>query len=100
VVSEKSNIKDEFERRLHFSAFISTLADVVSKMSPSTLINTETRSELEGAELRSQLQSAYKKWLDLYIHYIEKLDAIGVSYPIEALLGITEAKKVAEPKST
>lgn len=84
--------KDEFEKRMHFSGFISTLTDAVTKMNPSTLVSSDAKKEIEAAELKNQLQQTYKGWLDMLMHFIQKADGLGTQYPIESVLGIEVAK--------
>ncbi|MEM4975994.1 MAG: hypothetical protein QXT64_01565 [Desulfurococcaceae archaeon] len=92
-MSETGRTMDEFERRLHLSSLITTLSDVLSKTSPTTLISESLRKELESAGLKDQYQAACKKWLDMYMHYLDKIDALGVNYPIESLLGIKKGSQ-------
>lgn len=82
---------DEFEKRMYFSSFVSTLADTVTKMNPITLVGSEGRQELEQAGLKDQYQAAMKKWLDLLMGYSSKAQKLGEKYPIEKLLGIEES---------
>lgn len=79
---------DEFEKRMHFSAFITTLADAVTKMNPTSLVSSEAQKIIEAAELKPQLQAATKKWLDMVVAFTEKATTLGSKYPIEEVLGI------------
>lgn len=90
--TKKEEVKmDEFEKRMYFSSFVSTLADTVTKMNPITLVGSEGRQELEQAGLKDQYQAAMKKWLDLLMGYSSKAQKLGEKYPIEKLLGIEES---------
>jgi hypothetical protein len=79
---------DEFEKRMHFSAFISTLADAVTKMNPNSLMGKDALEALEGTGLKDSMASANKKYLDMLMAYIEKSTVLGSKYPIEEILGI------------
>ncbi|MBA7629280.1 hypothetical protein ES703_36778 [subsurface metagenome] len=92
------NPVDEFERRMHLSSFVTTLTDAITKMNPSTLISEDAKKDIEAAELKSQVQNVHKKWLDMFMHFVEKVDNLGTNYPIEAILGIPEAKEAARSK--
>jgi len=82
---------DEFEKRMYFSSFITTLADVATKMNPITLVGTEGEKAITEAGLKDQYQSAIKRWLDLMITYTQKAQKLGEKYPIEKILGIEES---------
>ena len=86
---------DEFEKRMHFSAFVTTLSDTVTKMNPATLITDETAKILEGSDLKELQKQAMKKWLDMDMAFMDKANALGSKYPIEELLGI----KVDKPET-
>ena len=79
---------DEFEKRMHFSAFVTTLSDTISKMNPATLINTETGKILAESDLKELEKQAMKKWLDMDMAFMDKASKLGSQYPIEELLGI------------
>lgn len=79
---------DEFEKRMHFSAFVSTLSDTISKMNPATLINEETSKILAESDLKELTKQAMKKWLDMDMAFMDKANKLGSQYPIEQLLGI------------
>jgi hypothetical protein len=80
---------DEFEKRMHFSAYITTLADAVTKMNPSTLLGeADAQKNLEAAGLKDSMANTYKKYLDMLMAYIDKASSIGCKYPIEEILGI------------
>jgi len=79
---------DEFEKRMHFSSFIGTLADTVTKMNPTMLVDTDARVVLEGAGLKDQYQGSCKVWLDMLVSYMKKASNLGSKYPIEEVLGI------------
>lgn len=84
---------DEFEKRMHFSGFIGTLADAVTKMNPNTLLGEDAQRNVEAAGLKDAMANANKKYLDMLMAYIDKSSSIGSKYPIEEILGIkTEIK--------
>jgi len=84
---------DEFERRQSLSSFITTLADTVTKLSPSTLISKDGQETIDQAGLKDSYQAAWKGYLDMLMHFTKKADSIGSNYPIEEVLGIKEAKE-------
>lgn len=78
---------DEFEKRMQFSSFVTTLADVVSKMNPISLVG-EGKADIEAAGLKDQYQAAIKRWLDMLMDYTDKARKMGTQYPLEEVLGI------------
>ena len=86
---------DEFEKRMHFSAFVTTLADTVTKLNPATMITGETATIIEGSDLKELTKQAMKKWLDMDMAFMDKSNNLGSKYPIEEILGI----KVEKPES-
>lgn len=85
---------DEFERRQSLTSFITTLVDAVTRTSPTTVMSDNLRDKLEEAGLKDTLQAANKKWVDLYMHFLDKIDSLGSKYPIEELLGIKDAQQI------
>lgn len=85
---------DEFEKRMHFTSFVTTLADVVTKMNPTTLVGGDAQKIIETAGLKDQLAAATKKWLDMVIAFSDKACILGSKYPIEELLGVKTEPKV------
>jgi len=83
---------DEFERRMQFSSFVTTLADVVSKMNPITLVG-EGKADIEAAGLKDQYQASIKRWLDMLMDYTDKARKLGTRYPLEEVLGIKPDEK-------
>lgn len=79
---------DEFEKRMHFSAYITTLADAVTKMNPNTLLGDEILKGMDATGLNQLMAQANKKYLDMLMAYIDKANLIGTKYPIEEILGI------------
>lgn len=79
---------------MHFSAFVTTLSDVVSKMNPTTLVGSDAQKIIEQTELKQQLMAATKKWLDMVMAFSDKVTILGSKYPIEELLGIKTEPKV------
>jgi len=79
---------DEFEKRMHFSAFITTLSDTITKMNPATLITGETAAIVEGSDLKELTKQAMKKWLDMDMAFMDKANNLGSKYPIEEILGL------------
>jgi len=84
---------DEFEKRMHFTAFVTTLSDVVSKMNPATLLGRDSQALVETAGLKDKANGAVNKWLDMVIAFSEKATILGSKYPIEAILGIEVGPK-------
>ena len=85
---------DEFEKRMHFTSFVTTLSDVVTKMNPMSLVGSDAQKLIESAGLKDNLASATKKWLDMVIAFSDKVCVLGSKYPIEELLGIKTDPKV------
>ena len=83
---------DEFEKRMHLAGFVTSMTDTVTKLNPSMLVGEGAKADLEASELKSQYQSAMKKWMDLLMHCIEKADGCLSPYPIEAVLWIKHAE--------
>lgn len=79
---------DEFEKRMHFSAFVTTLSDTITKMNPATLLNEDTGKMLAESDLKELEKQAMKKWLDMDMAFMDKANRLGSQYPIEELLGI------------
>ena len=79
---------DEFEKRMQFAGFITTLADAVTKMNPITLLGQDSFKNMDTLGLKDVFTGSTKKYLDMLNAYIDKARDVGSRYPIEDILGI------------
>jgi len=83
---------DEFEKKMHFSGYINTLSDTVTKMNPGVLC-AGSKQEIESSDLKAIYQQSLKEWLTMLNVFIRKSSALGEQYPIEKMIGIEDAEK-------
>lgn len=83
---------DEFEKKMYFSGYITTLSDTVTKLNPGVLC-AGSMKDIEASDLKSIYQQSMKEWLTMLNVFIKKSAALGEQYPIEKMLGIDAEQK-------